>query len=55
MKEYKVLKLGPGQVKDAEKIMNDMAAQGWEVVSTSYWSFWWISLLITFSREKEEK
>lgn len=55
MKEYKVIELRPGQKKNAEKIMNEMAEQGWEVVSTSYWSFWWISLLITFSREKEEK
>ena len=48
MKEYKVVESRKG---DAEKIMNDMARQGWEVVSVTYWSCWKISLLITFSRE----
>ena len=48
MKEYKVVESSKG---NAEKIMNDMARQGWEVVSVTYWSCWKISLLITFSRE----
>ena len=48
MKEYKVVESRKG---NAEKIMNDMARQGWEVVSVTYWSCWTISLLITFSRE----
>ena len=49
------MELSPSQKKNAEKIMNDMAAQGWEVVSTTSWSFWRVSLLITFSREKPEE
>lgn len=47
MKEYKVI---TASSKNAEWIMNDMARQGWEVVSVTYWSYWTISLLITFSR-----
>ena len=48
MKEYKVLETSK---KNAEKLMNDMAKQGWEVVSVTYWSMWTIGLLITFSRD----
>ena len=49
MKEYKVVETTKGK---AEKLMNDMAKQGWEVVSVTYWSMWKIGLLITFSKEK---
>ena len=48
MKEYKVLETSK---KNAEKLMNDMAKQGWEVVSVTYWSMRTIGLLITFSRD----
>ena len=48
MKEYTVLETSK---KNAEKLMNDMAKQGWEVVSVTYWSMWTIGLLITFSRD----
>ena len=48
MKEYKVLETSK---KNAEKLMNDMAKQGWEIVSVTYWSMWTIGLLITFSRD----
>ena len=48
MKEYKVLETTK---KNAEKLMNDMAKQGWAVVSVTYWSMWTIGLLITFSRD----
>jgi len=48
MKEYKVVEVSK---KKAEQTMNDMARQGWEVVSMSYWSGWKLCLLITFSRE----
>ena len=48
MKEYKVLETSK---KNAEKLMNDMAKRGWEVVSVTYWSMWTIGLLITFSRD----
>ena len=49
MKEYKIVEAKKHQ---AEEIMNDMAKQGWEVVSMTYWSMWKVALLITFSREK---
>ena len=48
MKEYKVLETSK---KNAEKLMNVLAKQGWEVVSVTYWSMWTIGLLITFSRD----
>ena len=37
--------------KKEEVWLNDMAKQGWEVVSVTYWSMWTIGLLITFSRD----
>jgi hypothetical protein len=49
MKEYKILEV---KKKEAEKVMNDMAKEGWEVVSVNYWNAWKISLMITFSKEK---
>lgn len=49
MKEYKVIETSK---KEAEAVMNDMAKQGWEVVSMTFWSMWKVSLLITFSKEK---
>lgn len=48
MKKYKIVEVDKC---DAEKTMNDMAAQGWEVVSMTYWNFFTVSLLIVFSRE----
>ncbi len=48
MKEYKIVET---KKKNAQQTMNDMAKQGWEVVSLTYWSYWSVSLLITFSRE----
>lgn len=48
MKEYKVVETTK---HGAEKLMNDMAKQGWEVVSMTYWNMWKIGLLITFSKE----
>ena len=50
MKEYKVIE---ARRKNAEKLMNEMVRQGWEVVSTSLWrKLLSYSLLITFSKEK---
>ena len=49
MKEYKMMET---KKRDAEKLMNDMAAQGWEVVSVTYWSYWNIRLLVTFARDR---
>ncbi len=49
MKEYKIVDV---KKRDAEKVMNEMARDGWEVVSVTYWSYWWVSLLITFVREQ---
>ena len=48
MKEYKIVKVKKSQ---AEAVMNEMARQGWEVVSTNFWSYWKISIMITFSRD----
>lgn len=50
MKEYKVLKV---REPDAEARMNEMAREGWSVVSVTYWSYWWVHLLITFERERQ--
>ena len=50
MKEYKMLEVPK---KDGEKVMNEMAQLGWEVVSMTCWNNWTIKLLITFAREKE--
>ncbi len=47
MKEYKIVE---ATKKDAENVMNTMAKDGWEVVSVTYWSYWTVKLLITFSR-----
>ncbi len=49
MKEYKVIKTSK---RLAEYRMNEMAKQGWEVVSVTYWITWWPYLLITLSRDK---
>lgn len=48
MLEYKVLKTSE---KDAERVMNEMAREGWRVKCVTYWSYWWVHLLITFERE----
>lgn len=47
MKTYKVV---TARKSNAEHIMNEMAAQGWEVVSVTYWCYWTIRLIITFVR-----
>ena len=52
MKEYKV-ELAKN-LEQAEKIMNDLAKDGWKVVSTAYWDKWKVGLTITFEREKAE-
>ncbi len=52
MKEYKVLEVHYQEA--AEKLMNEMAKEGWEVVSMTYWERMFGSLLITFSREVQE-
>lgn len=49
MKEYKLIEIEKDQ---AEQLMNDMAKQGWEVVSVNFWSKWKVCLMITFAREK---
>ena len=49
MKEYKVVKT---RRRKAEYLMNEMAKQGWEVVSVNYWISCFPCLLITFSRVK---
>ena len=47
MKEYRVIKASLGE---AERIMNDMARQGWNLKSTTYWAYWWIHMVLTFER-----
>lgn len=50
MKEYK--NLTASNPKKAEQLMNQMAKEGWEVVSTCQWrGFATLQVLITFSRE----
>ena len=48
MKEYKIMETSK---RKAEALMNDMAKQGWEVVSVTYWNMWKLCLMITFSKE----
>ena len=48
MREYKIIE---ARKRDAERIMNEMARAGWQVVSVTYWSYWNICLLITLTRE----
>lgn len=52
MKEYKIEYAK--SLKVAEKIMNDLARDGWQVVSTAFWYKWKSGLAITFEREKTE-
>ena len=49
MREFKMIKTSE---KDAERIMNEMAKEGWDVAAVTYYSYWWISVLITFRRER---
>ncbi len=49
MTEYKMMKV---RERDAERTMNEMARDGWEVVTVTYYSYWWVSVLITFRRTK---
>ena len=50
MKEYKVVDTKKHLV---EGVMNEMAQQGWEVVSTTYYHGGWSPvIMITFAREK---
>ncbi len=51
MFEYKVIKVA--NLSEAEGIMNNMAKDGWRVVSTNYWTKWGTYLVITFEREKK--
>ncbi|MBQ6755824.1 MAG: hypothetical protein IJP43_02590 [Oscillospiraceae bacterium] len=48
MKQYKVVKCGE---TEAERVMNDMACEGWEVKCVTYWQYWWYYLVVTFERE----
>lgn len=50
MKEYKVVELITSNVKEVEKLMNNIAREGWEVVSTNHW-YWNDSILIIFVRD----
>ena len=48
MKEYKIVEV---RKSHAEATMNEMAKQGWEVVSFTCWNYWKVSIMIAFSRE----
>lgn len=51
MYEYKVVEAKNS--KEAERIMNDMAKDGWKVISNTYWVNFKAILIITFEREKK--
>ena len=52
MKEYKVME-APCAERE-EYLMNEMAKEGWEVVSVTCWEGFSRYLLITLSKEKQE-
>ena len=51
MKQYKLIET---KKANAEKVMNDMAKEGWEVVSVTLdnWSHLSLHLLIIFSKDE---
>lgn len=51
MKDYKVVEAKNSH--EAEKIMNEMAVQGWNVKAVTYWMKWTYRLIITLERDKE--
>ena len=51
MYEYKVIEAK--NPKEAEEIMNEMAKEGWKVISNTYWVNFKSFLVITFEREKK--
>ena len=51
MYEYKVIEAK--NTKDAEEKMNQYAAEGWRVISNTYWVNFKTVLIITFEREKK--
>lgn len=52
MIEYKVMEAGNSQ--RAEQIMNEMAREGWRVVSTAFWANFKALIIITFERETNQ-
>lgn len=50
--EYKVKEANGS--KKAEEIMNEMAKDGWRVISTIYWMNVKALIIITFEKEIEE-
>lgn len=49
MFEYKVLEVH--SAKESEKVMNEMAKDGWRVISTFMWQNFRVIIIITFERE----
>ena len=49
MYEYKVVEAK--NAKEAEKLMNEYAKDGWRVVSNTYWINFKAILIVTFERE----
>ena len=48
MKQYKIIE---AEIEDAEKLMTDMAKEGWKVVSVTNWAIYSKAVLITFSQD----
>ncbi len=51
MKEYKVEKFT--NIENLEEYLNKMSAEGWELVSQSYWKDIFPYFVITFAKEKQ--
>ena len=49
MKQYKVVEAKNS--KEAELIMNEMAQDGWRVISNTYWMNFKAILIITFEKD----
>lgn len=51
MYEYKVVEAK--NAADAQKIMDKYSAEGWRVISNTYWLNFKAELIIAFEREKK--
>lgn len=52
MYEYKVIEYK--QPKNMEEGMNEMAKQGWRVVSTAMWHNMLVTMVVTYERLKKQ-
>ena len=51
MKKYKVIELLDPMPNEFEKKLNDLADEGWELVSTNFWNSYTDAILIVVSKE----